>query len=62
MLTQFCKQLKLPSLYCDLEANNLLCSWIDKTPAFGDVVKLVINKDDMAKHYRDFVHRKGEME
>jgi hypothetical protein len=60
MLTQFSKQLKLPSLYNDLQANNLLCSWLDKTPAFSDVAKLVMNKDDMVKYYRDFVNRKGE--
>jgi hypothetical protein len=54
-------QLKLPSLNCDLQANNLFCTWIDKIPAFGDVVKLISTKEDLTKHYRDFGEDKGEM-
>jgi hypothetical protein len=45
---------------CDLQANNLFCTWIDKTPAFGDVLKLISSKDDMTKHYRDVAEHKGE--
>ena len=45
---------------CDLQANNLFCTWIDKMPTSGDVAKLISSKEDMTNHYRDIVEHKGE--
>jgi hypothetical protein len=51
MLTEFGKQLELPTFGGDPQACNMVISWINNVPTNDDVAKLISTRENVMNHY-----------
>jgi hypothetical protein len=51
MLTEFGKQLKLPTFGGDPQTRSMLIMWINSVPTNDDVAKLISTRESVMNHY-----------
>ena len=51
MLTEFGKQLELPTFGGDPQARSMLITWINSVPTNDDVAKLISTQESVMNHY-----------